>query len=56
MEKKTYMTPDVEVIKFEVEDIMMASSVSLGTGLDWINGAEDTGVKWGTVSYSDLLK
>ena len=54
MEKKVYITPDVEVIEFEVEDIMMASGVSLGVGLDWINGTDDTGVKWGTKPYSEL--
>ena len=56
MEKKVYMTPDVEVIEFEVEDIMMSSGVvEASAGLiDWIAGDGQTAVKWGTKPYSEL--
>ena len=56
MEKKVYMTPDVEVIEFEVEDIMMASGVmEAGADLiDWVAGAGETAVSWGTKPYSEL--
>ncbi len=56
MEKKVYITPDVEVIEFEVEDIMMTSGVvEAKAGLiDWVAGTGETAVSWGTKSYSDL--
>ena len=54
MEKKVYMTPDVEVIEFEVEDIMMTSGVmDAGNLIDWVAGSGET-VSWGTKPYSQL--
>lgn len=50
MKKNKYKTPELEIVRFEAEDILMASSpIGDGTGddIDW-DGSTDTGDKnWG---------
>lgn len=51
MDKKQYMTPDVEIIEFEVEDVMMVSVVTESLG--W-KTKTDTDAGWGSVDYSQF--
>lgn len=57
MEKKTYIVPDMELITFEVEDIMMVSGVTGGISsiaVDWSSSDTSINSGWTTKSYNEL--
>ena len=47
--KHTYTAPDVEVIEFEVEDIMMTSGISYNADLAGWDLIGDSKPGWGSV-------